>query len=361
MADLSATLVCTQCGGSLEDYERDRGTCHNCRSLDGKITDLDIAIRASDDLPERIELWPVIRHFLRKRFGENRSSGELWERCTDWLSAEVGLDANDYLPLPLTVLVRILGDSSGITSDSDWNQHWGKHEQDCIAAALLPAGAEKNKVFYFCRIKFAELKASSFASKGQTFSDREELWSKVLACYINDGKQLDSIERQRLIDWLKAPEPKLPFPYTTDKNLARLATYWALTTSPEPPGDSTENAGGILNGETQSKIQRDNDHTAIRLLNVFTNGLADERLKRAGDVLNNKELRVEEKLWKIDELMPIPPTVSAANLGKMLGASKTAIQKTKWYVQKRKGQKANEVARRQEQYTRRGKLYEPDQ
>ncbi len=50
----------------------------------------------------------MIRHLLRKRFGENRSDAELWERCTDWLRAEGRLTPNDYLPLPLNYLQWLL-------------------------------------------------------------------------------------------------------------------------------------------------------------------------------------------------------------------------------------------------------------
>ena len=96
------------CGGPLDEHDLDRGTCHDCRSPKGKIADLDIAIRASGDDPKRISDWPVIRHLLRKRFGENRSDAELWERCTDWLRAEGRLTPNDYLPLPLNYLQWLL-------------------------------------------------------------------------------------------------------------------------------------------------------------------------------------------------------------------------------------------------------------
>jgi len=106
--------------------------------------------------------------------------------------------------------------------------------------------------------------------------------------------------------------------------------------------------------------ERGDDHAVIRLLSVYTNGLADERLGRVGNVLNDDKLSMDEKLWKIDVLMPIPPTVSAAKLGKALGVSKTAVQKTTWYLQKCKGQKDNEIGRRQEQHRQRGQQYEPD-
>lgn len=50
---------------------------------------------------------------------------------------------------------------------------------------------------------------------------------------------------------------------------------------------------------------------AVRLLNVYTNGLPDERCKKACCVLDS-DLTVDEELWGIDELVPIPPAVSLA-------------------------------------------------
>ncbi len=98
---------------------------------------------------------------------------------------------------------------------------------------------------------------------------------------------------------------------------------------------------------------------AVRLLNIYTNGLADERLEKASSVLNS-DRTVDEKLWEIDELMPIPPSVPAQKLGKALGVSKTAVQKTSWYDQKRKGRKDEEIDEREGRLRQRGQEYERD-
>lgn len=105
----------------------------------------------------------------------------------------------------------------------------------------------------------------------------------------------------------------------------------------------------------------------IRLLSVYTNGLADERFGKAANVLDDDKLTLDEKLWKINDLMPMPPTVSAAMLGKLFtskkkpnGVSKTAIQNTKWYRVTRKGEKDNEIGRRHEQHRERAQQFERD-
>lgn len=100
------------------------------------------------------------------------------------------------------------------------------------------------------------------------------------------------------------------------------------------------------------------NQATIHLLNIYTNGLAHERIDKAINVLNDDKLTVDEKLWKIDELMPIPSTVSAKKLGEALGVTKTAVQNTSWYIKKRKGQKENLIGRRREQHRQRAPEYE---
>ena len=107
----SKVKSCVICGAPLDDTDikNQRGDCKSCRSISGKVADLDIAIRASGDNPERINEWAVIRHFLRKRFGEDLCEVDLWERCTDWLRAK-GLSPNEYSILSLEELRRLIED-----------------------------------------------------------------------------------------------------------------------------------------------------------------------------------------------------------------------------------------------------------
>ena len=144
-----------------------------------------------------------------------------------------------------------------------------------------------------------------------------------------------------------------------------------LSSPPTPPAPGTgadEGKAGTTTQAKQDETPGDEGQphdpagdvsTAVRLLNVYTNGLADERFDKASSVLDSN-LTVDEKLWKIDELMPIPPTVSGEKLGKALGVSKTAVQNTSWYDQKRKGRKDEEIDQREDRLRQRGKTYERD-
>lgn len=133
-----------------------------------------------------------------------------------------------------------------------------------------------------------------------------------------------------------------------------------LTEELEQLAEAVERRLGQLSGDPAGDAS-----AAIRLLNVYTNGLADQRLEKASRVLDS-DVTVDEKLWKIDELMPIPP-ISAAKLGKLFtskekpeGVSKTAIQNTSWYKEKHKGRKDAEIDQREASLRQRGKTYERD-
>jgi hypothetical protein len=100
-------------------------------------------------------------------------------------------------------------------------------------------------------------------------------------------------------------------------------------------------------GETQAKSTGD-DNALAALLTVFTNGVSDERITQAAALLSDASLTVDEKLTKIDALIPFPPTASAEKLGDMLGGvTKQSVAKSDWWKQNRKGEKQNEIGRRQ--------------
>jgi len=85
-------------------------------SREGLLADLDVAIRASGDDPDRIPGWPELRYLLRSRFGEDRTDRQLWERFTDWLRAERGLPPNEYLPLGLGPAADLLRDAESAST-----------------------------------------------------------------------------------------------------------------------------------------------------------------------------------------------------------------------------------------------------
>ena len=97
----------------------------------------------------------------------------------------------------------------------------------------------------------------------------------------------------------------------------------------------------------------------LGLLNIYTNGVTDERISKAAIVLQSK-LTVDQKLWEIDSLMPFPADATASALGKGLGVTKQAIQKTSWYLQNRKGAREKETGRRYEKHRERETQRKPE-
>jgi hypothetical protein len=99
-------------------------------------------------------------------------------------------------------------------------------------------------------------------------------------------------------------------------------------------------------------------NSSLALMRVFTNEIADDRIVKAIRLLADDKLTANEKLTKIDALIPFPATASAEQLGEMLGVTKQAVLKTGWWIENRKGEKENEVGRRREGLRKRAKRYE---
>jgi hypothetical protein len=74
----------------------------------------------------------------------------------------------------------------------------------------------------------------------------------------------------------------------------------------------------------------------LALMRVFTNNIDKNRIQKAAQLLIDDQLTVNEKLNKIDALIPLPATVSAGKLGAMLGVTRQAVWKTEWWIQNRK-------------------------
>jgi hypothetical protein len=95
------------------------------------------------------------------------------------------------------------------------------------------------------------------------------------------------------------------------------------------------------------------DAPSLPLLRVFTNGIVDERIQNAALVLADSKLTANEKLTKIDGLMPLPATASAEQLGEMLGVTKQAVMKTEWWRKNRRGETEEEIDRRFDEHKKR--------
>lgn len=124
---------------------------------------------------------------------------------------------------------------------------------------------------------------------------------------------------------------------------------------PDRPAASAMREGALVAPATEPNLPPNHaDDATVSLLSVFTNGLSDERILKASRLLTDENLTVNEKLTKIDALMPFPPTASAEQLGALLRVSKQAVLKTEWWTDHRKGEKMNAIGRRQALHWERG-------
>lgn len=132
------------------------------------------------------------------------------------------------------------------------------------------------------------------------------------------------------------------------------------TLAPDQPAESPFSKLAALGEVGIASPVKGSENATLRLWNVYTNGVASQRLEEAAKVLEDTSLGTDEKLTRIDKLVPFPPTASAARLGRMIGVSKTMIQKTTWWIQNRKGERDNEIGRRRSVHTTRAGKLEDD-
>ncbi len=131
--------------------------------------------------------------------------------------------------------------------------------------------------------------------------------------------------------------------------------------TPAPPAtavdsDSTLGGEGPPEGDAEDQIP-----VAGRLFRLFTNGIADARIEQAAAIVQADYLSTNDKLEKIDSLLPFPPTASAADMAALLRVSRQAVHKTDWWIRKRRGNKENEIDRREAMHRSRAELNEQDQ
>lgn len=171
--------------------------------------------------------------------------------------------------------------------------------------------------------------------------------------YANAAALLSELERQLQDDrngWLLAALSAVEY-----RRIDCMIHWEAARLLPGNPPATPVVAAGVA-GDAAG-----NDPSVLSLLKVFTNGIADERIKKAALILEDSSLRVNEKLTKINDLMPFPFTASAEQLGKLLGVSKQAVIKTDWWDTNRKGEKTSEIGRRRKRHQERAGEYErPD-
>jgi hypothetical protein len=127
---------CVTCSKLIGDYDYDRSECHDCRSPQGKLADLEVAIKCQqlygNDDPERIQEWATIRAYLRDKFGPDRTNMQLWEWMTDHLRV-LGWNEDKWLRMKYGDFIELL--KSGLLNERQSDSKGGSVSQ---SSAKLP-------------------------------------------------------------------------------------------------------------------------------------------------------------------------------------------------------------------------------
>lgn len=119
-------------------------------------------------------------------------------------------------------------------------------------------------------------------------------------------------------------------------------------------------SNGVAGGGRQAtKLQEfGEDQSLLNLLGIYTNGVTDDRIKQAKAALQTPNLTAHDKLMAIHQALPIPPTASARQLGKVLDVTASAVKKTNWWKSNRNGKRSEAVDERRERMAQRGEAHE---
>jgi hypothetical protein len=100
--------------------------------------------------------------------------------------------------------------------------------------------------------------------------------------------------------------------------------------------------------------------TLQAILRIYGGRRASQHYARLEAVLESDQ-NVDTKLWSLDRILPIPPTTHSADLAVALKVSRQAVEKSNWWRQKRKGQKAAAQAEYQEWLKKKGKDWDSEE
>jgi hypothetical protein len=145
----------------------------------------------------------------------------------------------------------------------------------------------------------------------------------------------------------------------TSRRLLDEVVHYLNVFLPEANSDSTEPSDSVIvRRDAASGYSGTNSTEDIaKLLRLFTGKISDERIDRASAVLASHKT-VNEKLEEMDRELPIPPTTSSQDLAGVLGVSKTAIMKSAWWQQNRRGSREETIEARREKLMDKGRRLE---
>ncbi|MEJ5342975.1 MAG: hypothetical protein WHT09_15570 [Thermogutta sp.] len=96
---------------------------------------------------------------------------------------------------------------------------------------------------------------------------------------------------------------------------------------------------------------------ASRIMLIYAPDKGTERMRQLADVINDSTLNLDNKLRKLNAILPIPITTSLRALAQALGVSASAIRKTPWWKEHRARRKEMEKEERRQRLADRREHY----
>jgi len=103
------------------------------------------------------------------------------------------------------------------------------------------------------------------------------------------------------------------------------------------------------------------DPTALQAtISLYTGGISDDRLRQVAAIVSQQGLTVNERLQRINDVLPIPATASLQDVADLFGVKKQAVHQTDWWQNNRAGKDDSEKEQRRRRLAERAKLCPPD-
>jgi len=178
---------------------------------------------------------------------------------------------------------------------------------------------------------------------------------------------------RRCLDYLR---PKLPpqllaeVEQALERKQAETCTraFGNLLLWVDTVGCTTEPAAGRLQPPEEPQTEVAQPATAEPVdqaawqatINFYTGGIADDRLQQVAAIVAQRDLSVDERLQKINDILPIPATASLQDVADLFGVTRQAVHQTDWYQHNRAGEGESKKEQRRRRLSERAKLCPPD-
>ena len=339
---------CCWCNRVLNGYDYDRSTCHDCRSNQGKLIDLCVAIHAEENTgqspEELIKEWNTIRALLRVEFGFDKSNIQLWECLRDRMEAGLGWDNQKIFQTNYGELIEWLRTENALRTCTE----------NRTTAEILLAHENKDAPTEQNVTQVYPLRAGYV---GHAPPKVIESVRKVIADW--DGSNWNAVRHTIELTRLETESKPLD-DWTLDDVRQRFGIQQKIITlklgdSVQTPNcnESPPQTNAVAEGKTNPSEAKE---TMSMLLAAYTRNLSNDRLQSMAAILNDATKNADEKIWALNEQLSLDG-LSGSMIGKLVGCTKQMVFKSRYWINNRKGKNAETVENRRERLRKNGRTF----